>query len=191
MKIFLSNLLIKPLILLLSGILIVACASSTQTKSENQSPGFERKVENTSNLEITIPAGWRKIQDNKEKLFELWLVNSDKNASISFIPIHIDSSLNGMSLAEKLNFAVDMTLKERQAGNEGFELIAKSEMTDMQGFRLLYKIGNQQQSSIIFGNENRLYECLAYFSEYVNFSEEEINNLFETQEYIVSNSEIK
>lgn len=67
----------------------------------------------------------------------------------------------------------------------------KSEETNHQIKSIKFGIDDSIQNSVLFGNENYFYECLAYFKKEYRPDLSETELLIEIQEQIVIGSSIK
>ena len=45
----------------------------------------------SAQLSVKIPQGWFTVEDNENKLIDLWLVKDDYSATLNFIALNIDS----------------------------------------------------------------------------------------------------
>jgi len=169
------------------------CSSTRETtKSDNQVLTNTPKLTSSINLEITIPTGWREIEDNHNQIFEIWLVNGNNNATICFIPIHIDPRLGEKSYEGNFNLVEQIIINEKKSSGYNFEILdRKVEGNNHLRRSIKYKIDGTLQNSIIFGNGDVYYECLAYFNNNYKASNFEIEQIFEIQENIVQGSIIK
>ena len=181
----------KLSVLLFLTFFMLSCGSSTNLTSEKAYVENEMIIKRSSNLIINIPSGWRQIDDNKERLFEIWLVNSENSASICFIPITIDPIFDTISLEEKINLTSEIILNDKKSSNENFRLISESsENEDPPRKSIYYKIGDSIQKSIIFGNNHLIYECLAYGNG-ADSSIIGMDNIFQLQNNLVKTAVIK
>lgn len=106
-------------------IFINGCSSSSESTSEKNYPELKSTPTHifSSNLEITIPNGWREIKDNHNQLFDIWLVNNQNNAVICFIPIYLSDDLVEKSYDEKLDIIKQIVKNKKQSNVENFEII--------------------------------------------------------------------
>ena len=96
------------LTLILASLFFLSCSSSTETTKNNISISPSKKLHNNS-LHFTVPSGWREIKDNSDRLFEVWLINDQSNAAISFIPIYLHN-IDENSVDENLNIISEISL---------------------------------------------------------------------------------
>jgi len=184
------NISIKIVSIIFLSLLVVNCSSTTEISNERTNSVYKESSKNVSNLIIDIPDGWREINDNHDRLFEIWLVNLENNASICFIPININFLADTISLENKIEIAGEILIKDKKSKNEDFEIISESYLNKNRSYKsIYYKIGESFQRSIIFGSNNKVYECLAYGKSGKVYSE--VDPIFETQLEIVKYLKIK
>jgi len=169
------------------------CSSSTESTSQDSNAGTSPLILiKSSNLEINTPSGWKEINDNHDKLFDIWLVDDEANASIGFIPININDDIDLLNQNEILDFLekIVITVKNNLA-----ELL---DANDEQIFDLKYKVkqirlvvDDKIQNVIIFGEGDNYFESIAYFHKEYNPTESEIKALIRTQHNIIKHSKIK
>lgn len=171
---------------------LIGCASSTQKSETIETIDYRSDMVSSPNLSLTVPSGWREINDNKNRFFDIWLVNGDNNASICFIPIHLDNRYSDKSDEDKHKLAVELLLSKKRSTAQEFEIILKKEDFRRYNFTTIrYITDSNLQSSIIFGKGNLYYECLAYSDVNSNLSELDLEAIFKVQDEIVITSEIK
>lgn len=182
----------------LSTLLIIAvifsCSSSQKSTSDEKlpEPTLIPTQTSSSHLEIKIPIGWREIKDNKDQLFDIWLVDNENEAVIAFIPIYLTDDLIKKTEDEKLELIEKIVINKKKSSVDDFEIVDQKKSnfyTNSKSLRL--RVEDSFQNSIIYGNGKNYYECLAYFSDEHSPDESEINNLITIQEQIVKDSKIK
>ncbi|MCB0731122.1 MAG: hypothetical protein KDC88_08820 [Ignavibacteriae bacterium] len=182
---------IEIFLLLFILIFSFGCSSSSET-TQNNTQTSEISYITTNNLKVTIPSGWKEIKDNYEQIYELWLVNDNSNASISFIPIILNSELMEKSETEKIELIKKIITTKRQNTADEFELLSEQNMDSKYYMKSLqFIINNSIQNSIIFGDGKKYYECLAYFNKNYQPSDSEIEELFSIQNTVVQSSTIE
>lgn len=178
MKFLISVLIV---VLLLNG-----CSSSGEAAKNayDKSPSKELKADN---LQITIPSGWRKIEDNNDQLFQIWLINDKNNASIGFRSIYLND-LADLPLKEKLNAIEHTLLSKRKSFSDDIELLSRTEykVNNLNLIELRFLLNEKIQNLLIITNGVRFYECLAYFKNDYSPSTEDIENLLDKQKSIVN-----
>lgn len=183
---------ITILILLL---LFFGCSSTSEIpKNEDNLQTIDTSDKNitSSKIELTIPYNWSEIKDNNNTTFEIWLVNNEENAVISFIPINLNKDLNLGDISSTLNIIEELLISKKKSSGKDFSIVEQESFSLRYPIKSLrYLIDDQLQNSIIFGENETFYECLAYFSKEYNPSDEEINDLFEKQIEIVNELVIK
>lgn len=183
---------VKYISFLLLIFILVNCSSSVETSVTNNNSNTTKVVElENYNLSFNIPAGWNRIKDNYKKIFEVWLVSENKKSAIGLIPIHISKNELFGSREDKLKLVKSVTLSKKKT-NADIEIISD----EMQYFgqnvsevRML--VNNTFQNSIIFGQNENFFECLAYFLEGYDPTEDEIDNLLADQAEFVKGCKIK
>jgi hypothetical protein len=179
-------------IFLFSSLLILSCSSSKETSQQNNEADASESVITSSHLKIIVPSNWQEINDNYDRLFEIWLVREDNNAVISFIPIHLTDKIDINNETDKLSLMEKIILAKKERNNSDFKLIeSKSFPAKYFNKSNKYYLGDQLQNSIIFGNNEVYYECLLYFNNKYEPEESEIDNLIELQQKIIFESIIK
>lgn len=177
-------------------IIIFACSSSKETtREENDSLFSEETVVSPINkLEINLPLGWRLISDNYEQLFDIWLVDKEKNSSIVFIPLTLSKNLNVTTTEEALNTLFEFSKTQKKISGSNFLLLNEFEIYELGKSKcrsFQYNNDNRVFNSIIFVIDNKYYECLAYFDSNYEPSSSEFSNLIELQNSIISTAVIK
>lgn len=182
----------KHISFLMLLLLLVSCSSSVVTSVKNNSTKPPKVVvlENY-NLSFNIPSGWNLIDDNYKKIFEVWLVSENNKSAIGIIPINITKNELFGSSEDKINLIKSVTLNKKKS-NADVEIIS-DEMKyfgrDASEVRML--VNHTFQNSIIFGDNENFFECLAYFLEGYDPTEDEIDNLLADQADFVKECKIK
>lgn len=177
--------------LLISAALSFSCSSSKKTVSPSNLPTSISKTTASKNLEITIPKGWMEIKDNHEQLFDIWLINDAKTASICFIPIKVSENFSGIVNQPNIELVKDIVINNKKKSNIDFEIIEENKLNseyDMIGSKI--KINDNLQNSVILEKDMHFFECLAYFKNVYSPTADEIDSLFETQLEILKNLKI-
>jgi len=171
---------------------LLGCSASTETSKTKQVNISPSKNLLSNNLQITIPPGWRVIKDNSDQLFEVWLINDQNSAAISFIPLYL-SNIELDTMKDKLNIIAEISLNKRQAASAEFELINKDslEVNNLRIVELKYLLEKNIQNLLIFTDGSQYYECLAYFNNDYKPNDFEIENLLGTQQEIVTELKFK
>ena len=177
------------LILFIIG--LIGCGTSTEQFEKIETIDYRSDSVGSANLSLTIPSGWKEIDDNKEKIFDIWLVNEENNASICFIPIHLDKRFNEKSDADKHSFVVDLLLNKKRSTASDFEVVFKQENFRNNITTIRYITDGNLQNSIIFGKGELFYECLAYSDINSNLSQSDLEEIFIIQNEIVNTSQNK
>ncbi|MCF8240637.1 MAG: hypothetical protein K9J16_04560 [Melioribacteraceae bacterium] len=144
--------------------LITLSCSSTRYSSENLANILSNSIakSNFSNISVNIPNNWYEAEDNENKLAEIWLINNELNASLSFNAVNIVK--NNLSADENpdLQSAADLLMLMRKAGQNNFKLI-KEPASKIIGnrntveFEYLNKKGNPART-IVFPLKSKIYE---------------------------------
>ena len=178
---------------LLISLFFFGCSSTSEITKNNdklETIDTSDKSITTNKIELTVPYNWTEIKDNNNSIFEIWLINNEANAVISFIPINLNKELNLGDVSAKLNIIEELLISKKKSSGEDFSIIEQESFSSRYQMKTLkYLIDDQLQNSILFGEI--FYECLSYFSKDYNPSEEEIDNLFEKQRQIVDELIIK
>ena len=177
-------------------LIISACSSSKETtKEENDNLFSEETVVSPINkLEINLPLGWKLISDNYEQLFDIWLVNNEKNSSIVFIPLSLSKNFNANTTEEALNNLFEFSKTQKKITGSNFLLLNEVEFFELgKGKCRSFQYNNDDRvfNSIIFAIDNIYYECLAYFDSNYEPSSSEFSKLIELQNSIISTAVIK
>jgi hypothetical protein len=172
--------------------LFIGCSSSTETTKTDETDlntDSPPKLITSDNIKIIIPPDWKEIEDNNEQIFEIWLINKNENAVIAFIPINLSHKPESSEVQSDFNIIEQILITKKQNSGYDFELIEEKVISsEYQNKSFLYLLDDRNQNSILFGNGSKYYECLAYFHEEYLPTEEEIEELFNTQQEIVSNA---
>lgn len=180
---------------LLLLLFIVGCSSTSEiSKNEDKSQTIDTSDKNITSgkIELTVPYNWSEIKDNSNSIFEIWLINNEANAVISFIPINLNKELNLGNIETKLNIIEDLLISKKKNSGEDFRIVKQESFSSRYQMKeIKYMIDDNLQNSILFGENETFYECLSYFSKEYNPSDEETEKLFETQRQIVNELIIK
>jgi hypothetical protein len=168
----------------------IGCGSSKDLEKTNSTINtqIEKTIE-SGNLQIKIPLGWREIKDNHNQLFDIWIINDDKTASIVFVPIFISEEIAFNKGFDKFEVVEKIVLSKKKATSDEFEILDKQILggeLDMKSIR--YMIDGAEHNSIIFGKKNVFYESQAYFKEDDENHDLSIDDLAELQRIIVENA---
>jgi hypothetical protein len=182
---------ITGIILLVS---LVGCSSSKKTIKKNITLSGNYYESVNSDLLIKIPSGWNEIKDNSEKLFDFWLVSPDRNSAIVFVPVYFNSKDKLLNDRITLEFLSETTKKLKQNTNQNFYILNDIPTYKINSFwfnGFMYKIDSNERKSVLFGSNNKFYECIAYFNEEYNPTKNELENLFKVQKLVLSTVQIK
>lgn len=179
-----------PIIIL--AIIFSGCSSSTETVKVTETTVVSDnspKLISSHDIKIKIPPEWKEISDNHEQLFEIWLINKFENAVISFIPINlINHSSESSSDLSEFETIVQIILTKKMNSGLDFEMInEKTIPSEFENKSIKYLLDDQYQNTILFGSGSKYYECLAYFHEDYLPTENEIEELFATQQEVIKN----
>jgi hypothetical protein len=176
-------------------LIFIGCSSSTEsTKTDETSfiADSSPKIITSDNINIIIPPGWKEIEDNNEQIFEIWLINKFENAVIAFIPISLSHNLESSSEQSELDIIEQILITKKKNSGVDFELIEERVIgSDYENKSIMYLLDDKYQNSILFGNGIKYYECIAYFHDEYLPSDEEVKDLFATQQEIVSKTFFK
>lgn len=168
-----------------------ACSSSSENvKSFSKTITKPSRI--SSNLiSIDIPEGWRNIDDNYKKIFDIWLVNDEASAAIGFIPINTDSTFLVLSPKDKLEFIEKIVITKNKINSEEFKLInTKKNLEDRIKIEDRISLNGKTQNLIIFNKEEKYFESIAYFTKNYTPTDDEQSQLFKLQRKIISNLRI-
>jgi len=167
--------------------LLASCSSSVETTKLDIPSELSNKIviSQSGKISIHIPVNWRNILDNNETVFDIWLVSSENNAMIGFIPLTIDQDLDN---DDAVNLLTKFSLESKKVQSTEFEFENETpikEIGDFSSKGLKYKFGDKKYSSIIFGKDDIYYECLAYFGTDYNATEDEFDKLVNLQGLVI------
>ncbi len=175
-------------------ILLSACASSTSTSIYN----FDYPLTNQTvqsqymDLSVNVPLNWFAVEDNECDCIDLLLINKERNTSIKFIPINIDSTAAGMNEKLTLKDVLGISKKFRQAalGNK-FHLIGDDEFFEVNSFSAAsYKYADENgiiKRIVVFLCSGKYFESIAgYLTKESNSSEEALKELFRIQNSVLN-----
>ncbi len=147
-------------------IFLFACSgSSSLYESDYPLTADISRAENES-LTVNIPKGWFSAEDNKENKLDLWLIKDDYSATISFIPINLDSQTEGRYGTISLNTIVEYSkLSQKLAHMNSFIDLMKNESFEMNymQFRAYQFAGTNANSYrvVVFQLGDKYFECTA------------------------------
>jgi len=173
-------------------LIYLAGCSSSESISKKESHSIEPgKLTLTQNLTVTIPNNWQKIDDNNEQLFELWLVNETNDASISFIPIHIDELLIEKNKTSLFDFLEKTIIQSKENSTDSFEILSKGDLNYRYPARYFnIEINGTKQHIVIFGRDGKYYQSIAYFRKDKHTTDAEYSNLVQLHEMLISDCKI-
>ncbi len=172
-----------------------SCSTSTKTIAEKDvsvSTLFHKS--STSNLFYKLPNGWREIEDNDKQIFELWLISKNNNSTITFLPLHLDSSITKNDIQENLRLLYITQKKIKQSTLKSFEIVDKFEEfsnNEITFITMKYLDDGMLKQSVIFGRNKSFYECSAYFKDSFAPTDIEIGKLFEIQKIVLLSLQMK
>ncbi|PID62544.1 MAG: hypothetical protein CR986_01295 [Ignavibacteriae bacterium] len=176
-------------LLVIFSLYFISCSSGEQSVKSSQKVN-EPKTNISklkSKIDVQIPEGWYKIDDNYEKLFEFWLVNKEKTASIVFIPINFDSVKTLKNNTEILDFLTKLSLSGKKFTADNFEIISRTNNSLFPSYNeVKFILNNSLQNLIVFSKDKSYFECLAYFNEDYEPTNEEFERLITTQKKVLS-----
>ena len=175
----------------------VSCSSSTEstkrktTKILLSNKYYESEI---SDLLVKVPTNWTEVKDNTNHIIDFWLVSPQKNSAIIFIPITLDKENKSTSIEKNLDFLLKTEYQLKQNAINNFSLLNKIQTFQLNklwfnGFR--YKVNGNEKRLILFGNENKYFECIAYFDNNYKSTEEELKYLFNIQKLVLSTVRIR
>ena len=175
---------------------VISCSSAIKTINKKNEITLSNKYYKSeiSNLLIKVPVGWNEIKDNTNRLIDFWMVSPQKTSSIIFIPINLNLTNEKFSNREKLKFLLKTKYKILQNTSQNFTLLNKISPYKIDNIRFngfTYKTGKKEKRIILFGNGNKFFECIAYYNKDYEATESEIENLFKTQQLVLSTIKIK
>lgn len=181
----------KSFTLFITALILVNCSSSVDSSISNNGASTKIITLNNYNLTFNIPFGWNKVEDNYKKIFEVWLVSENNKSAIGLIPIHISNKELLGSEKDKLSIIESIVLNKKKT-NADVELIS-NEMKNFNrdAIELRMSVDNDFQNSIIFGENDYYFECLAYFLEEYEPTDEEIELLLKDQAQFVTDCKLK
>lgn len=177
------------------GISIYSCTPSRRSiyKSDH-SLNLEGAQSLSTELNVRIPQGWMHVEDNKENSVDLWLVSEDLTASIVFTPIHIDSQTMSEIHENETDDLMDIleyskTIRKAFNGSDYNETLEDEyfNINDKSFAAYQFEIKDQGITRIVvFQYLDHFYEASAEFKNGADFSDEDIKNLFSTQNSVLS-----
>ncbi|MBK7104531.1 MAG: hypothetical protein IPH62_04545 [Ignavibacteriae bacterium] len=180
----------KKYLFIILIIIISACSSSDEiTKIEIPDELDENiAVSQSKNLLVNIPIQWKNISDNSETIFDIWLVSPENNAVIGFIPLTINEEIDEEDKIELLSKFNLENIKTNGADFDSENNYTLIEIDDFLTSQISYKIDEKSYNSVIFGKDNVYYKSLAYFGNDYKPTENEIEELIELQELVISSA---
>ncbi|MFZ1289027.1 MAG: hypothetical protein WAR79_02995 [Melioribacteraceae bacterium] len=171
-------------------LIISACSSSDEsTKFEIPDELDENIAVSQSNkFSVNIPVQWKNILDNSETIFDIWLISPTNNTVIGFIPLSINDDIeeeDKIKLLSKFNIE---SLKSKDAEIDSSETFTLMEIDGILASPLFYEIDGKKYNTIIFGKNEIFYKSLAYFGNGYKPSDDEIEELIELQELVISSA---
>jgi hypothetical protein len=168
------------------------CSSSEETtkisSSTHESPA---KSVSTSALEIIAPSGWREIEDNSNKLFDIWLVNDLDNSVISFSTINLNGIIQQSTHEEKMELIEKIIIGKKKYSTNVEIIDQDTRFLNDNAKQIRLMLNDNFQNVIIFGDGKNYFESLAYFKENYNPSNQEIDDLVMNQYNIIETCKIK
>lgn len=168
-------------------IIIAACSGRINSLYFSDYPLTTGKVSSQSGkFSVLLPKGWFIAEDNDLRINEIWLIKEDYSASISFIPINVDSStadqlvLGGLQELKRLNIA----FRKAKVGNASFSILNEEffQVNDTEFFAYEYTTEDHAKIRVVlFKFNGKFYECSASSSNSQNSEE-----LFNVQNTILA-----
>ena len=69
----------------------------------------------TSQLSVKVPNGWFAVEDNENKLIDLWLVKDAYSATLNFVALNIDSLTMKQILSDEINSIIEFSKAFKKA----------------------------------------------------------------------------
>lgn len=168
-------------------VIISACSGRINSLYFSDYPLTSGKVSSQSGaISVLLPKGWFIAEDNEFRINEIWLIKEDYSASISFIPINVDSStanqlvIGGLPELKRLNFA----FRKAKVGNAPLSFLNEEFFQVNHTKFLAYEYtgqGNSKIRVVLFKFKDKFYECTASSSNSQNSEE-----LFNVQNTILA-----
>lgn len=164
-------------LLLLSITILSACAGGVNSLYFSDYPLTTGKVSSQSgSFSVLLPKGWFIAEDNELRINEIWLIKEDYSASISFIPINVDSSTasqlaaGGLQELKRLNIA----FRKAKIGNKPVSIFNEELFQINSNDFLAYEYPDENNAKIrvvLFKFEGKFYECSAIPASAQNLEE--------------------
>lgn len=187
---------LQILIFLALVLFISTSCSSSKSTTEEKDISLSTLYHKTekANLYYKLPSGWSEIKDNYEQLFELWLVGAKGKSTIIFIPIQFENDLIEDNTFEQLRVLLNIETNIKKASLQNHAILDKPqefENNDIKFISMKYIDDGDTKRSVIFGKSNSFYECIAYFENDYEPTEDELNSLFDVQQRVLHSVQMK
>ena len=183
----------KKYFLLLLLIIISACSSSEETLKVEIPSDLDTYSVNSHlrKFSVNIPENWKNISDNVETIFDIWLISSDDKTVIGFIPLNVD---NNVEEDDKLKLLSKFELEALKSKNADINTEDIFSLIDIEGITaspLMYEIDGKKFNLIVFGKDNVYYKSLAYFGNGYKPTDDEMEDLIDLQELVISSAKFR
>lgn len=175
------------LAILLSFIFFFSCSGPSSLYNFDTPLTTDLAKSQTTELKVGIPKGWFSAEDNKEGKIDLWLVENDYNANVSFIRINPDEETlkkSGKNVLKKIEEFSRLNNKLAHIDkyidllkNEEFELNGRKFLAyQFAGSKNLYRV-------VVFKYKDFFYECIASIKP--GQSKEDHENIYSVQNSVL------
>lgn len=125
----------------------------------------ELALSKTTDLSVNVPRGWFTAEDNKDDKIDLWLVEENYAATISFIRLNPDEETKRSFGKYELQKVEDFSrLNNKIAHRDKYIDLIKNESFELNGreFRAYQFSGSKYlYRTVVFRYKNYFYECTA------------------------------
>lgn len=177
---------------LISAILLTAfwfsCSGPASFYNFDTPLSNELAFSQTTELKVNIPKGWFTAEDNKDSKIDLWLIEENYSASISFIRIHIDEEMKKSRTENSLNRVKEFSLlNNKLAHRNNFIDLLKTENFELNGreFNAYQFAGsNYRYRVVVFGYKGNYYECVSAIKP--GLTEADLINIYSIQNSVLA-----
>lgn len=156
---------IKLILAILFTAFLFSCSGPVSFYNFDTPLSNELASSQTTELKVNIPKGWFTAEDNKDNKIDLWLVEENYSAAISFIRIHIDEEIKKSKTENSLNKVKEFSLlNNKLAHRNNFIDLLKTESFEINGreFSAYQFAGsNYRYRVVVYGYKGNYYECVA------------------------------
>lgn len=182
----------KFLKILTLSFILIGCSQTEQLIYKTDYPLTEKQVKfKLANIKVKVPKGWYVAKENLYNTIDVWLIEENLNAQISFVPINLNNFNGKVTLKDVYDWLYKA--KKAEMGNKFKEVIPPEHfyINGTEFYAIQYFDNNNLPVRTVVFNVNEFFlECTASVNESVSNQKVNFNNLFSVQNSVLNSLSI-